>query len=102
MMDDKQTTIKNQQRVAFDSGVSILRPYQQPPKRHNLPLGLGGGGGRIQSGAERKGQGCNYHEVDDDNDNNGKGRKQGKSINDSISEHKCILTSYIIYYNYLS
>jgi hypothetical protein len=28
-------------------GVSILRPYQHPPKRHNLPLGLGGGGGRI-------------------------------------------------------
>jgi hypothetical protein len=74
-----------------------LRPYQHPPKRHNLPLGLGGGGGRIQSGAERKGQECKYHEVDDDDDNNGKGGEHGKSINDSISEHKCIVTSNIIY-----
>jgi hypothetical protein len=31
--------------------------------------------------------------VDDDDDDDGKGGKQGKSINDSISEHKCILTS---------
>ena len=35
--------------------------------------------------------------MDDDNNDNGKGGKQGKSINDSISEHKCILTSNIIY-----
>ncbi len=83
--------------MAFDEGVSILHPYQHPPKRHNLPLGLGGEGGRIQSVAERKGRGCNYHEVDDDNDDDGKGGKQGKSINDSISEHKCIVTSNIIY-----
>jgi hypothetical protein len=49
---------------------------------------------------ERKGRGCDYHEVDneDDDDNyDGKGGKQGKSINDSISEHKCIVTSNIIY-----
>jgi hypothetical protein len=61
-----------------DEGVSILRPYQQPPKRHNLPLGLGGGGGRIRSGTERKGIECNYHEVENDDDDNGKGGKQGK------------------------
>ncbi len=35
--------------------------------------------------------------MDGDNNNNGKGGKQGKSINDSISEHKCTLTSNIIY-----
>ncbi len=55
--------------------------YQPPPKRHNLPVGLGGGDGRIPSGAERKSWGCNYHEVDDDDDDdddNGKGGKQGK------------------------
>ncbi len=46
---------------------------------------------------ERKGQGQDYHELDDDDKDNGKGEKQGKSINDSISEHRCILTSYIIY-----
>ncbi len=46
---------------------------------------------------ERKGWGQDYHEVDDDDDDNGKGGKQGKSINDSISEHKCIVTSNIIY-----
>ena len=72
-------------------------PYHPPPQRHNLLLGLGGGGDRIRSGAEGKGPKCNYHKVDDDNDNNWKGEKQGKSINDSISEHKCILTSNIIY-----
>jgi hypothetical protein len=76
-IDDKQTTIKSRQRVAFDKGVSILHPYQHPPKRHNLPLGLGGGGGRIRSVVERKGRGCNYHEVDDDGDDSGKGVKQG-------------------------
>jgi hypothetical protein len=43
-------------------------PYHSLPKRHTLPLELGGGGGRILSGAERKGRGCNYHEVDNDND----------------------------------
>ncbi len=82
--------------MVFNEGVSILRPYPPPKKRHNLPLGLGGGGGRIQSGAERKGWGCDYHEVDDDDDNDdddGKGGKQGKSINDSISEYKCIVTT---------
>jgi hypothetical protein len=46
---------------------------------------------------ERKGRGQDYHEVDDDDNNDGKGGKQGKSINDSISEHKCIVTSNIIY-----
>jgi hypothetical protein len=58
-------------------------PYQPPPKRHNLPLVLGGEGGRIQSGAERKGQGCNYHEVDDEDDDdydNGKGGSKGKVL----------------------
>jgi hypothetical protein len=75
-----------------------MRPYQPPQKRHNLPLELGGGGGRIQSGMERKARGQDYHEVDNDDDDNGKGWKQGKSINDSISEHKCILTSNIIYF----
>ncbi len=83
--------------MAFDEGVSISRPYQQPPKKTHLPLGLGGGGGRIRSGAERKGQGRDLNKVDDDDDNNGKGGKQWKSINDSISEHKCILTSNTIY-----
>ncbi len=48
---------------------------------------------------KEKGWGCNYHEVHDDDDNNGKGGKQGKSINDIISEHKCIVTSNIIYSN---
>ncbi len=62
-----------------------------------MPLGLGGGGGSNQSGVERKGWGQDYHEVDNDNYDNGKGGKQGKSINDSISEHKCIVTSNIIY-----
>jgi hypothetical protein len=40
-------------------------------------------------------------EDDDDNDDDdGKGGKQGKSINDdSISEHKCIVNSNIIYSN---
>jgi hypothetical protein len=83
--------------VAFDEGVSISRPYQHPPRRHNLPLGLGGGGGRIRSAVEKQGRGCNYHEVDDDDDDDGKGGSKGKSINDSISEHKCIVTSNIIY-----
>jgi hypothetical protein len=56
-------------------------PYHPPPKRHNLPLGLGGGVGRIQYGAERKGRGCDNHKVDDDDDgddDDDKGRKQGK------------------------
>ena len=83
--------------MSFDEGVSISRPYHTPPKRHNLPLGLGGGGGRIQSGAERKGRGRDYHEVDDDYNNDGKGGKQGKSIYDSMSEPKCIVSSNIIY-----
>jgi hypothetical protein len=66
----------------------MMCPYHHPSKRHNLPLGLGGGDGRIQYCAERKGRGCNNHEVDDDNDDNDdndKGREQGKSINDIIS-----------------
>jgi hypothetical protein len=65
----------------FNEGVSMSCPCQPSPKRHNLPLGSGGGGGRIRYGAERKGRGCNYHEVDDDDDDNnddGKGWKQGK------------------------
>ncbi len=76
----------------FQQGGLNFAPLPTPPKRHNLPIGLGGGGGRIQSGGKRKGRGRDYHEVDNDNDNNGKGGKQGKSINDGISEHKCILT----------
>ncbi len=44
-----------------------------------------------------KGWGCDYHEVDDDDDDDGKGGSKGKSISDSISEHKCIVTSNIIY-----
>ncbi len=35
--------------------------------------------------------------MDDDDDDDGEGGKQGKSINDSISEHKFILTRNIIY-----
>jgi hypothetical protein len=62
----------------FHQGGLNFAPLQPPPKRHNLLLGLGGGGGRIQSGAERKGRGQNYHKVDDDNNDNGKGGKQGK------------------------
>ncbi len=72
--------------MAFDEGVSISRPYQHPPKRHNLPLGLGGGDGRIPSGADRKGRGWDYHEVDDDDDDDGKGGKQGKSIQSISAE----------------
>ncbi len=34
---------------------------------------------------------------DDDVNDDGKGGGQGKSINDSISQHKCIVTSNIIY-----
>jgi hypothetical protein len=45
--DDKQTTNKHRQRMVFDKGVSTLCPYHPPPQRHNLPLGLGGGDGRI-------------------------------------------------------
>ncbi len=75
------TTNKQQSKV--DEGCLLTRGSQfcaltPPPQRRNLPLGLGGGGGRIQSGAERKGRGCDYHEVDDDEDNDGKGGKQGK------------------------
>ncbi len=84
--------------MAFDEGVSISRPYQPPPKRHHLTLGLGGGGGRIRSGAQRKGRGCDYHEVEDDDDDDGKGGKHGKSINESISEHKCTEISNIFYF----
>ncbi len=69
-------------------GLNVV-PLSTPPKRYNLPLGLGGGVGRIQSGAERKGWGCNYHEVNDDNDDNnddgGSKGSKGRSINDSIS-----------------
>jgi hypothetical protein len=46
---------------------------------------------------ERKGQGQDYNEVDNDDNDNGKEGKQGQNINDSFSEHKCILTSNIIY-----
>ncbi len=46
---------------------------------------------------EMKGRGRDYHEVSDDDNDDGKGRKQGKRINDIISEHKCILISNIIY-----
>jgi hypothetical protein len=46
---------------------------------------------------ERKGQRQVYHEVDNIDNDDGKGGEQGKSINDSISEYKCILTSNIIY-----
>ncbi len=42
---------------------------------------------------ERKGQGQDYHEVEDDSNHDDKGGKQGKSVNDSISEHKCMLTT---------
>jgi hypothetical protein len=43
-------------------------------------LGLGGGGGRIQSDAEKKGRGCDYHEVDNDKVDDVKKGKQGKKI----------------------
>jgi hypothetical protein len=59
-------------------GSQFRAPTNPPPKRHDLPLGWGGGGGRIRSGAERKGRGCDYHDVDDDDDDDGKGGKQGK------------------------
>jgi hypothetical protein len=42
-MDDKQTTIKSWRRVAFNKGVSILCPYQPPPKRHICRWDLGEG-----------------------------------------------------------
>jgi hypothetical protein len=60
--------------------VSMLCPNHPPPNRHYLPLGLEGGGGRIRSGAERNGQGCDYHEVDNDDEDNFEdgGRKGGK------------------------
>ncbi len=66
--------------MAFNEGVSMSCPYNPPPQRHNLPLGLGGGCDRVQSGAERKGQGCNHHEVDDDDDDDddNDGSKRGK------------------------
>ncbi len=50
-----------------------MEPLPTPPKKTQSAVGLGGGGGRIQSVAERKGWGCDYHEVDDDNDEDGKG-----------------------------
>ncbi len=64
----------------------MLCPYQPPQKRHNLPLGLEGGDGRIQSGAGRKGRGCNYHEVDnDDDDDDDNGEKVLMMVFHSIS-----------------
>jgi hypothetical protein len=39
---------------------------------------MGGRGGRIRSGIERKGWGCDYHEVDNDNDDNDDDGKEGK------------------------
>jgi hypothetical protein len=102
----RRTTNKRQSKVdewLATRGSQCRAPTTPPPKRHNLPLGLGGGDGRIQSGAERKGWGCDYHEVDDDDDDDDDDGKGGeakeKSINDSISEHKCRLTSNIIYSN---
>jgi hypothetical protein len=83
-------------------GGLIVVPLSTPPKRYNLMLGLGGGGGRIRSSAERKGQRqeCNFHEVDDDNDEDnddggGKGGSEERNINDSISL-KCIVTLFTL------
>jgi hypothetical protein len=75
--DDKQTT--KLKKGGFRQGGLNFAPLPTPPKRYNLPLRLGGWGGKIPSGAERKGRGCNYHDVDDDEDDDGKGGKQGKN-----------------------
>ncbi len=48
-------------------------PLPIPLKKTQSAVGIGGRGGRIQSGVERKGWALNYHEVDDNNNNNGKG-----------------------------
>ena len=55
-----------------------------PPQKTQSAVGIGGRGGRIRSGFERKGRGCDYHEVDNDDDDDdddgkgGKGEKRGK------------------------
>ncbi len=70
-----------------------------PPKKDTIycwDLGEGVAGFDL-AWKGRAGEGRDYHEVDDDDDNNCKGGKHGKVINDSISEHKCILFSNIIY-----
>ncbi len=71
--------------MAFDKGVSFSCPYQPPPPKKDTIChwDLGEGSGRIRSGAERKGRGCDYHEVDDDNDeddDDGKGGGLGKVL----------------------
>jgi hypothetical protein len=83
--------------VAFDEEVSILRPYQPPPKVTICHWDWEEGVAGFDLGQKGRGWGQDYHEVDNDGNYNGKGGKQGESINDSISEHKCIVTSNIIY-----
>jgi hypothetical protein len=80
----RKQRMTNKRQSKVDEGWLLTResqfcaPTNPPPQRRDLPLGLWGGGGRIQSGAERKGRGCDYHDVDNDNDDNGKGGKQRK------------------------
>ncbi len=64
----------------IDEGVSMSCPYH-PPKKTQSAVGIGERGSRIRSSFERKGRGCDYHEVDnndDDDDDDGKGGKGGK------------------------
>jgi hypothetical protein len=87
---DGQQTNNNQKltKGGFQQGGLNVVPLPTPSKRHNLPLGLGGGGGRIRFGADRKGWGCDYHEVNKKimtTMTMARGESKGTSINDSIS-----------------
>jgi hypothetical protein len=95
--DNKQTTIKSWQRVAFDKGGSILRPYHHPPKRHNLPLGWGEGVAGFDMAQKGRAGDAIIMRWTMMTTKMAWGGSKRKSINDSISEHKCIVTSNIIY-----
>jgi hypothetical protein len=83
--------------LAFDKGVSILRPYQPPPKDTICHWDWGEGVAGFDLVQKGRAGDVIIMRWTMTTTTIARGGSKGKSINDSMSEHKCIVTSNIIY-----
>jgi hypothetical protein len=92
-----QQTNNNQKltKGGFQQGSQLRAPTNHPQKRHNLPLGLGGGVAGFDLAQKGRAGDAIIMRWTMTMMTMARGGSMGKIINDSISEHKCIVTTIV-------